>query len=192
MARQLTILSLDYYPNESNEGFQDDVEDITSLQFNEFGVKCKCTGKTYYNKYTFRTLHIKTQKHQDYLAKLIDNKPNLVKTLKENQLTIKTLKIQLGSTDQKLTQITHLHKISGEKLSSLSAELSELKTQLSDRDEYIASMELKCAEETDASVKEMSVLNTSYHQLKEASQEKHHKTEAILKQLMTLYDYEVD
>ena len=29
-----------------------------------------------------------TQKHQDYLKELVDDKPNLVKTLKENQKTI--------------------------------------------------------------------------------------------------------
>ena len=39
MADQLSILSLDYYPIECIDGFQDNIEDITSLQFKEFGVK---------------------------------------------------------------------------------------------------------------------------------------------------------
>ena len=62
MADQLSILSLDYYPIECIDGFQDNIDDITSLQFNEFGVKCSCNNKIYYNKYTFKAQHLKTQK----------------------------------------------------------------------------------------------------------------------------------
>ena len=188
MDNQLSILPLDYYPCDSNGGFQDDIDDITSLQFKEIGVKCNCNRKVYYNKYTFKTQHMNTQKHQDYLKELVDDKPNLVKTLKENQKTMKTLKIQLGTSEQKLTQSIHIQKQNSERLESLKSELLELQTQLTDRDEYIKDVEEKHEKEKLSLVEETEKHERSCALLKE----KYSKTESILKQFMSLYEYEVD
>ena len=188
MDNQLSILPLDYYPCDNDGGFQDNIDDITSLQFKEIGVKCNCNGKVFYNKYTFKAQHTKSQKHQDYLKELVNDKPNLVKTLKENQKTLKTLKIQLGTSEQKLTQSLQLQKQSSERIETLVAELVELKTQLADRDEYIKDMESKREKETLDLIKETSQHKHSCDLLKE----KHSKAETILKQFMVLYDYEVD
>lgn len=181
MDAQLTILPIDYYPCESTDGFQDNIDDITSLQFKDIGVRCSCNKKVYYNKYTFNAQHVKSQKHQDYLKALVDNKPNLVKTLIEQQKTIKTLKIQLGSSEQRITQSLQKLKAVSEKNDALNSELTELKIQLADRDEYIKNMEENLCAETD-------ILTAEAKQY----QEKTSKTEAILKQLMALYDYEID
>ena len=188
MADQLSILSLDYYPIECIDGFQDNIEDITSLQFKEFGVKCSCNNKIYYNKYTFKAQHLKTQKHQDYLKKLVDDKPNLVKTLKDNQQTIKTLKIQLGTSDQKLTQSLHSQKRNEANIDLLLNEIAELKTQLTDRDEYINEMELIQKKAEECSIDTV----TRYKKATDRLKQKYTKTETILKQFMTLYEYEVE
>jgi predicted nucleic acid-binding Zn-ribbon protein len=115
------------------------------------------------------------------LKALVDNKPNLVKTLIEHQKTIKTLKIQLGSSEQRITQSLKKLKAVSEKNEALNSELSELKIQLADRDEYIKNMEENLSAET-------VMLTAEAKQY----QEKTSKTEDILKQLMLLYDYEID
>ena len=181
MDTQLTILPIDYYPCDSTDGFQDNIDDITSLQFKDIGVRCSCNKKVYYNKYTFNAQHVKSQKHRDYLKALVDNKPNLVKTLIEQQKTIKTLKIQLGSSEQRITQSLQKLKAVSEKNDALISELSELKIQMADRDEYIEDME----EKQRIQISMLTVEATQY-------QEKTSKTEDILKQFMTLYHYEID
>lgn len=183
---ELCILPLDYYPVETNEGFQDTVDEFTSLQFKEFGIKCNCNGKVYYNKYTFKAQHIKTQKHQEYLKTLIDDKPNLMKTLKEGQKTIKTLKIQLGTSELKLNQTLQKQKKISEKMDSFMNEILELKTQLLDRDEYIKDIEEKHDKEKQCLIKETAKYKSTFTQY----EEKNNKTESILKQFMVLYDYE--
>ena len=185
MACQLSILPFDYYPCDNDGGFQDNIDDITSLQFKDIGVKCNCTGKVYYNKYSFKTQHMKSQKHQDYLKELVNDKPNLIKTMKENQKTLKTLKIQLGASEQKLSQALHTQKQTSEKIEKMMGELLELQAQLTDLDDYIKDMELNHKRESQLLNEEIAHHKQGYDLLKE-------KTESILKQFMSLYEYEVD
>ena len=72
-------------------------------------------------------------------------------------------------------------KAVSEKNEALNSELSELKIQLADRDEYIKNMEENQFAET-------VMLTAEAKQY----QEKTSKTEVILKQLMAIYDYEID
>ena len=188
MESQLAILPLDYYPCDFDESFKDSLDEFTSLQFKDFGVKCGCNGKIYYNKYTFKAQHIKTAKHSEYLNKLSVDKPNLIQTIKENQKTMKLLKVQLGMSDQKLTQNLEKIKVMNVNIQTLMDENKELKTQLTDRDEYIDDMLLTNEKEKECILEEKQKIELK----KKKYEEKNTKVETILKHFMELYDYEVD
>ena len=109
-----------------------------------------------------------------------------MKTLKEGQKTIKTLKIQLGTSELKLNQTLQKQKKISEKMDSFMNEILELKTQLLDRDEYIKDIEEKHEKEKQCLIKETAKYKSTFAKY----EEKNNKTESILKQFMVVYDYE--
>ena len=51
--RTLAKVAVDYFPQETKNGFKDNVDEYSATLFKMTGIRCNCSGKIYHNKYTF-------------------------------------------------------------------------------------------------------------------------------------------
>jgi predicted nucleic acid-binding Zn-ribbon protein len=81
-------------------------------------------------------------------------------------------------------------KKSTEKMNAMKSEIDELKTQLSDREEYIDDLE----KDKKVGAETIDLLNKKIQDYKKTNEvllDKYNKTDAVLKQFMSIYEYEI-
>lgn len=136
-SRTLAKVAVDYFPQETSDGFKDNLDEYSATLFKTTGVKCSCSGKTYHNKYTFKHQHCKSKAHRKMLEDLKNVKPNVIESCVEKMNEIKSLKIYIGKVDQENFQLKQKMKEMENRIKILEEQNSELTLCVSQEEEHI-------------------------------------------------------
>lgn len=139
--RTLAKVAVDYFPQETKDGFKDNVDEYSATLFKMTGVRCSCSGKIYHNKYTFKHQHCKTKAHIKMLEELKNAKPKLIENCMQRVNEVKSLKIYIGKVDQENFQLKLKLSEMEKKIKKLEEENTELKICVFQEEEHINELE---------------------------------------------------
>ena len=168
--RALAKVAVDYFPQETKDGFRDNIDEYSATLFKNTGVRCSCSGKIYHNKYTFKHQHCKSKTHRKMLESLKEAKPNLIENCIERMNEIKSLKIYIGKVDQENFQ--------------LKQKMKEMEKQIKKMEEENAELTL-CVSQEEEHIKELVNSNKKLEQ-------KNTKVESLTKEMMGLFGYQIE
>jgi hypothetical protein len=121
-----------YEPDFTGDGVKDSIQ-YTTNDFTSRGVICGCKpNKTYYSRANFKSSHLQTKVHKNWLLKLKNDKPHFLKRETENLATIKELQIREGKMRQENTRLYKKINDNQKQIIKLEEELEEEKRKVLD------------------------------------------------------------
>jgi regulator of replication initiation timing len=133
---------VDYYPTDNGNEFYDDVSKYSCTLFKQTGVKCACGSHAIHNnRYSFQHQHCKTKKHREFLQKLSENRPSIIKQSIEREAEIKELRLSNKRQEHKIIQLERKIR----ELEHLCEENVELRAENEQMREHIQSETKKIA-----------------------------------------------
>jgi len=138
------LAPIQYEPEFTGNEVKDSVP-YSTKDFTSRGVICGCNNKLYHIRASFKSQHLQSKIHKNWLIQLTKDKPNLLKRETENLATIKDLQIREGKMRQENTRLYNKIDEFQKKIIYLEGELGEHKNRVSEYEELAYNQEKQIA-----------------------------------------------